>query len=211
MNGGDGRGSAGPIALFGTSADPPTRGHQALLEGLLQLYPAVATWASDNPLKQHGAPLEQRAALLGQLVAAIGDPRLSHRQELSSPWAITTLERATACWPGRELVFVVGSDLAPQVAGWKQAKAVLERCVLAIAPRAGFPLQPDSLEALETLGGRVITLNLEVPATASSAVRQNPDPSQIPTALVPLLLEHNLYGLTRSSLTRRLDRHLESP
>ncbi len=80
------------LALFGTSADPPTRGHQALLEGLLQLYPTVATWASDNPLKQHGAPLEQRAALLGQLVAAIGNPRLRHQQELSSPWAITTLE-----------------------------------------------------------------------------------------------------------------------
>ena len=196
----------GPVALFGTSADPPTRGHQALLEGLLQLYPQVATWASDNPLKQHGAPLEQRAALLGQLVAAIGNPRLSHRQELSSPWAITTLERAAACWPGRELVFVVGSDLAPQLPGWKQARAVLERCRLAIAPRTGWPLQPGSVKALEALGGRVITLNLEVPATASSAVRQNPDPSQIPAALVPLLLEHNLYGLTRSSHNRRLER-----
>jgi hypothetical protein len=42
-------------------------------------------------------------------------------------------------------------------------------------------------------------------------VRQNPDPSQIPAALVPLLLEHNLYGLTRSSPTCRLDRRLESP
>jgi nicotinate-nucleotide adenylyltransferase len=205
----------GSVALFGTSADPPTRGHQALLEGLLQLYPRVATWASDNPLKQHGAPLEQRAALLGQLVAAIDNPRLSHRQELSSPWAITTLERAAACWPGRELVFVVGSDLAPQIPSWKQAPAVLERCLLAIAPRAGWPLQAGSVEALEALGGRVISLNLEVPATASSAVRQNPDPSQIPAALVPLLLEHNLYGLTRSSHTRRLesrlDRRLESP
>jgi nicotinate-nucleotide adenylyltransferase len=211
MNGGGVQAGEGPVALFGTSADPPTRGHQALLEGLLQLYPTVATWASDNPLKQHGAPLEQRAALLGQLVTAIGNPRLRHRQELSSPWAITTLERAATCWPGCDLVFVVGSDLAPQVAGWKQAQAVLERCVLAIAPRAGFPLQPSSLEALETLGGRVITLNLEVPATASSAVRQNPDPSQIPAALVPLLLEHNLYGLTRSSPTCRLDRRLESP
>jgi len=194
----------GPVALFGTSADPPTRGHQALLEGLLQLYPTVVTWASDNPHKQHGAPLEQRAALLGQLVAAIGNPRLSHRQELSSPWAITTLERAAACWPGRELVFVVGSDLAPQIPSWKQAPAVLERCLLAIAPRAGWPLQAGSVEALEALGGRVISLNLEVPATASSAVRQNPDPSQIPAALVPLLLEHNLYGLSRSSNTRAL-------
>ncbi|MFZ8942044.1 MAG: nicotinate-nucleotide adenylyltransferase [Gemmobacter sp.] len=206
MSGGGIQAGEGPVALFGTSADPPTRGHQALLEGLLQLYPTVATWASDNPLKQHGAPLEQRAALLGQLVAAIGNPRLRHRQELSSPWAITTLERAAACWPGRDLVFVVGSDLASQVAGGKPAQPVLQRCVLAIAPRAGYPLQPSSLETLETLGGRVITLNLEVPATASSAVRQNPDPSQIPAALVPLLLEHNLYGLTRSSLPCRLDR-----
>ena len=99
MSGGGVEAGEGPVALFGTSADPPTRGHQALLEGLLQLYPTVATWASDNPLKQHGAPLEQRAALLGQLVAAIGNPRLRHRQALSSPWAITTLERAAACWP----------------------------------------------------------------------------------------------------------------
>lgn len=201
-----GEASEGPIALFGTSADPPTRGHQALLEGLLRLYPQVATWASDNPLKLHGAPLEQRSTLLGHLVAAISNPRLSHRQELSSPWAITTLERAAAYWPGRELVFVVGSDLAPQIPGWKQAQAVLERCQLAIAPRAGWPLQAGSVEALKALGGRVITLSLEVPATASSAVRQNPDPSQIPDALVPLLLKQNLYGLTCLSHTRRLER-----
>lgn len=44
------------IALLGTSADPPTRGHQVLLEGLLRRYGQVATWASDNPLKQHDAP-----------------------------------------------------------------------------------------------------------------------------------------------------------
>lgn len=185
----------GPVALFGTSADPPTRGHQALLEGLVQLYPQVATWASDNPQKQHGAPLEQRASLLNQLVAAIGDPKLSHLQQLSSPWAITTLERAAARWPGSELVFVVGSDLAAQIPNWKQAEAVLRACVLAIAPRAGWPLQPKQLEPLTELGGRVVILPLQVPATASSAVRQTPDPAQLPAALLPLLLEHNLYGL----------------
>jgi len=183
------------VALLGTSADPPSCGHQALLEGLLNHFPQVATWASDNPSKRHGAALEQRAALLAVLVRAIGNPRLELVQELSSPWAITTLERAAACWPGHELVLVVGSDLAPQIPSWKQGQAVLERCLLAIAPRAGWPRQPGSVEALEALGGRVISLNLEVPATASSAVRENPDPSQIPAALVPLLLEHNLYGL----------------
>ena len=100
-----------PIALFGTSADPPTHGHRALLEGLLQLYPRVATWASDNPLKQHTAPLELRMALLGALVEAIGDPRLSLEQPLSSPWAMETLGRARQRWPRRQPVFVIGSDL----------------------------------------------------------------------------------------------------
>ena len=56
------------IALFGTSADPPTRGHQALLEQLLHRYDRVATWASDNPMKQHGAALSVRAMLLTALV-----------------------------------------------------------------------------------------------------------------------------------------------
>ena len=59
--------TAAAIALLGTSADPPTRGHQVLLEGLLNRYGQVATWASDNPLKQHDAPLELRAMLLGEL------------------------------------------------------------------------------------------------------------------------------------------------
>ena len=49
--------TAAAIALLGTSADPRTRGHQVLLEGLLNRYGQVATWASDNPLKQHDAPL----------------------------------------------------------------------------------------------------------------------------------------------------------
>lgn len=195
MSNGVDKAAEGPVALFGTSADPPTRGHQALLEGLVQLYPQVATWASDNPQKLHGAPLEQRSTLLGELVAAISDPRLSHRQELSSPWAITTLERAAAQWPGSELVFVVGSDLAAQIPSWKQAEAVLKACVLAIAPRAGWPLQPKQLEQLTQLGGRVVILPLQVPATASSALRQTPDPAQLPAALLPLLLKHNLYGL----------------
>jgi nicotinate-nucleotide adenylyltransferase len=184
------------VALLGTSADPPTRGHQALLEGLLKHFPRVATWASDNPMKQHGAPLEQRAALLSALVAAIGNPRLELAQDLSSPWAITTLERAARRWPGAELVFVVGSDLAGQIPRWKEAAAVLQRCRLAIVPRQGWPLQDGQRQALLSLGGRVEVLPLPIPATASSQARRQPVREQIPAAVWPLLLQHNLYGLT---------------
>jgi nicotinate-nucleotide adenylyltransferase len=184
------------IALLGTSADPPTRGHQALLEGLLEHFPRVATWASDNPMKEHGAPLEQRAALLAAVVAAIGDPRLELAQDLSSPWAITTLERAAQRWPGADLVFVVGSDLAGQIPRWKEAAAVLRRCRLAVVPRGCWSLRERQLETLRSLGGVVEELPLRIPATASSLARRQPAPEQVAAAAWPLLLQHNLYGLS---------------
>ena len=39
------------IALFGTSADPPTLGHEALLSELTKIFPKVITWASDTLIK----------------------------------------------------------------------------------------------------------------------------------------------------------------
>jgi len=156
----------------------------------------VATWASDNPMKQHGAPLPLRRALLAALVEQIDNPRLHHLQGLSSPYAIVTLERARAHWPRAQLVFVVGSDLAGQIPRWKQAREVLGCCRLAIAPRQHWPLQSETRRELERLGARIELLPIPVPATASSLLRQTPDPGQIPGAVWSLLLEHNLYGLT---------------
>jgi nicotinate-nucleotide adenylyltransferase len=183
------------LALLGTSADPPTEGHRALLEGLADHYGHVATWASDNPFKQHGAPLELRARLLGALVAAIGDPRIQHVQALSSPRALITLERAAERWPGQSLVFVVGGDLAGQVPNWWKAAELLQRCRLAVVPRQGFALDAAALDAIRSLGGQPELVNLPVPATASSTIRHHPSPEQVPAALWAELVRHNLYGL----------------
>ncbi|MEB3360880.1 MAG: nicotinate-nucleotide adenylyltransferase [Synechococcaceae cyanobacterium] len=188
----------GPVALFGTSADPPTLGHRELLLGLRRLYPLVATWASDNPLKQHTAPLELRQRLLEAVVRAIGDPELQLVQELSSPWAVETLKRATQRWPDRPLVFVIGSDLVPQLPRWREARRLLAICRLAIAPRAGWSLEPADLERLRQLGATLEVLPLRIPATASSALREpraDSDSGQLPAELWPLLLQHNPYGL----------------
>ena len=165
------------------------------MAGLASTYGQVATWASDNPFKQHGAPLAQRAVLLQSLIDDLADPRISLRQELSSPRALTTLERAAALWPGRELVFVVGGDLAAQIPSWYRAAELLRRCRLAVVPRQGFSLDPAALEALRQLGGRPEVLALPIPATASSAVRAQPSPEQLPAAVWNELVKHNLYGL----------------
>jgi nicotinate-nucleotide adenylyltransferase len=192
--------SSEAIALFGTSADPPTTGHRKLLKGLLRFYPRVLTWASDNPLKQHAAPLAARQALLEALVTAIGEPRLQVAQDLSSPWAVETLERARRRWPGCEPVFVVGSDLLPQMRHWREARRLLLGLRVAVVPRRGWPLLAGDRQWLERLGARVEVLPLEIPATASSVVREQlaagESAALLPDELWPVLLQHNLYGLT---------------
>ena len=184
----------GELALFGTSADPPTQGHRALLQGLAAHYPQVRTWASDNPFKRHGAPLEIRATLLEAVVNGLADPTVQLAQELSSPRALETLQRARALWPDAALVFVVGSDLLPQLHRWYAVEAILAICRLAVVPRPGWPMEQQHLDALGRRGGRVELLPLQVPATASSQFRLHADPGLVPRELWPILQEGHLYG-----------------
>ncbi|MCP9771312.1 nicotinate-nucleotide adenylyltransferase [Synechococcus sp. Tobar12-5m-g] len=182
------------LALFGTSADPPTLGHRALLTGLAAHYPRVRTWASDNPFKQHGAPLEVRSALLQAVVDGLANPRLRLAQELSSPRALDTLERARAHWPEAPLVFVVGSDLLPQIHRWFAVETILGLCRLAVVPRLGWPIASTDLDALRQRGAQVDLVPLRIPATASSEIRLHPDPELVPVELWPMLQERHLYG-----------------
>ena len=41
------------IALFGTSADPPTIGHKKILEELSKIYAFTISYVSNNPQKKH--------------------------------------------------------------------------------------------------------------------------------------------------------------
>lgn len=187
------------VALFGTSADPPTIGHRAVLQALADRYPRVATWASDNPLKEHGAPLAIRADLLSRVVQDLADPRVELVQELSSPWAINTLASAARRWPDAALVLVVGSDLLGQIPRWRAADHLLPQLRLAVIPRRGWPPQPEDLATLQRLGARVEVLPLTIEASASSIIRDRGARgaeaiAQIPAEIRPVLLQHRLYG-----------------
>ncbi|MGK7889018.1 MAG: nicotinate-nucleotide adenylyltransferase [Leptolyngbyaceae cyanobacterium] len=168
------------LALFGTSADPPTAGHQQILRWLSYQYDHVIAWASDNPLKSDQTPLIHRAAMLRLLIHDIEPPRLNcHcRQDLSHRRTITTIERVRQEWPDANLTFVIGSDLVRQLPRWYQATQLIQQVKLLVVPRPGYHVQSDDLEVLQRMGATVAIANLQglpVSSTASrEAVRHNP-------------------------------------
>ena len=186
------------IALFGTSADPPTLGHQALLKELTKIFPKVITWASDNPDKKHQIPLLKRTELLKILVNKISHPKLELVQELSSPWTIYTLQKAAKLWPDASFTFVVGSDLAVQIPTWLNAKSVLSKAKIAITVRDGWPISTRQLKEIKKLGGEVELLPFKIPGSSSSSFRKSPQKGLLPSELIPALLEENLYGLSEN-------------
>jgi len=183
------------IALFGTSADPPTLGHEALLSELTKIFPKVITWASDNPDKKHQIPLLKRTQLLRILVQKISHPKLELVQELSSPRTIHTLKKAFQLWPEASFSFVIGSDLAMQVPKWLNAKSILSKVRIAIAMRDGWPISDVQLAKIKKLGGKIEILPFNIPESSSSKFRERPQEVLVPQELLPLLLEENLYGL----------------
>ena len=183
------------IALFGTSADPPTLGHQALLRELTTIFPKVITWASDNPDKKHQIPLFKRTQLLRILVQKISHPKLELVQELSSPRTIHTLKKAFQLWPKASFSFVIGSDLADQIPKWLNAKSILNKAKIAIAIRDGWPISDKQIEEIKKLGGEVELLPFHIPESSSSKFRDTPQEGLVPSEIVPTLIEDNLYGL----------------
>ncbi len=184
------------IALFGTSADPPTLGHETLLSELIKIFPKVITWASDNPDKNHQIPLQKRTQLLRILVEKISHPKLELVQELSSPRTIHTLKKALTLWPEANFSFVIGSDLTVQVPKWLNAKSIFNKATIAIAMRDGWPISDQQLEEITNLGGEINLLPFHVPESSSSKFRDRPQEALVPKELVPFLLEENLYGLS---------------
>ena len=183
------------IALFGTSADPPTLGHEALLNELTKIFPKVITWASNNPDKTHQIPLLKRTQLLRILVQKISHPKLELIQELSSSRAIYTLNKAFQLWPEANFSFVIGSDLAAQVPKWLNAKSIFSKAAIAIAMRDGWPISNNQIDEIQNLGGQIDLLPFNIPESSSSKFRESPQEALVPQELVPLLLEENLYGL----------------
>ncbi|MEO1466284.1 MAG: nicotinate-nucleotide adenylyltransferase [Cyanobacteria bacterium J06633_1] len=184
------------IALFGTSADPPTIGHQTILYWLSQHYDRVVVWASDNPFKQHQTPLPGRNQMLQLAIETLALDNINLYPELSDRFTLITVNRAREKW-GQEVDFslVIGSDILPQMPSWYRIEELLAQVRLAIVPRRGYRIEQTDLASLRELGGEYAIATLNAPQVSSSTYRLEKDRSLVTPAVRDYIYQHGLYGV----------------
>ncbi|HBB35277.1 MAG TPA: nicotinate-nucleotide adenylyltransferase [Cyanobacteria bacterium UBA8803] len=185
------------IALFGTSADPPTAAHKAILRWLSDCYDWVAVWASDNPFKSHQTPLEHRTKMLRVLISEIETSRynIGLHEELSSSRSLETVEKARKIWGERvELILVIGSDLVAQMPSWYQVEKLLSQVQLLVVVRPGYEINDAGLQALRKLGARVAIADFNTPAVSSTAYREYGDTNALTPPVEDYIHQEQLYA-----------------
>lgn len=184
------------IALFGTSADPPTAGHKTILNWLAQHFDWVAVWASDNPFKSHQTSLEHRSAMLLLMIQEINSPQqnLCLYPELSSPRTLETVARAKSMWGNAEFTLVIGSDLVEQLPRWYQVEDLLKQVQLLVVPRPNYPPQELDLWQLRRRGADVAIASLNAPDVSSTSYRETGDTQALTPTIEDYINRENLYA-----------------
>ncbi len=184
------------IALFGTSADPPTAAHQSILQWLSDHYDQVAVWASDNPFKDNQTPLEHRMAMLELVIHSLNlaQPNVRVYRELSDRRSLNSLEKAQKIWgEDADYSLVIGSDLVQQIPQWYRAQELFQAVTLLIIPRPGHPLNRKDLGKLKTLGATYEIAQMEAPEISSTIYRQTKDKTVIPDPVKDYIYQQKLY------------------
>lgn len=185
------------IALFGTSADPPTEGHQSIVHWLSDHFDYVGIWASDNPYKEHQTSLDHRMAMLKLLIDNIDPPRhniylsksLSHRRSLMS------VGKAKDRWGNKATYFlVIGSDLIKQIRQWYRIDELLAEVSILIIPRPGYAINESDLKALEEIGGKCEIADLNAPAVSSTAYRKHGNKNVLIQSIQDYIHQEKLYA-----------------
>jgi nicotinate-nucleotide adenylyltransferase len=193
------------VALFGTSADPPTIAHQEIISWLASQFDLVAVWAADNPYKEHGASLEQRSQMLELLIEEIKPPVDRYAQvyrSLSSKRTFESLITARKIWSDSEFMLTVGADLITQLPQWYRISELLAQVKLIIVPRTGNKIEPADLQRLKNLGAQIAIAPLSTPIISSTAIRNSHSIQGIVPSVARYIQQHNLYSIIDDSRDR---------
>ena len=181
------------IALFGTSADPPTIGHKKILEKLSEIYSFTITYVSNNPNKNHRENISIRSLLLKTLIEDLDNPKILFNQRVSSKWAIESIINCKKIYELDNLDFVIGSDLIKDIFCWKNFDKIVTEANFFIIVRKGYPVESSTLKMLETYKVKFKISTITIPNISSSKFRLNFNYSNLPTSLIDIVRKNNLY------------------
>ena len=185
------------IALFGTSADPPTIGHKKILEELSKIYDFTISYVSDNPNKKHRENLSIRSYLLKTLIKDLDNPRILFNQRVSSQWAIESIKNCKKIYKFNNLDFVIGSDLIKDIFCWKNFDKIVKEANFYIIIREGYLVESSTLKLLENYKVKFKISTIKIPNISSSKFRLNFNYSNLPTSLIDVIKKNNLYESTK--------------
>ena len=185
------------IALFGTSADPPTIGHKKILEELSKIYSFTISYVSNNPNKKHKEDISIRSHLLKTLIEDLNNPKILFNQSVSSRWAVESIKKCKKIYELNNLDFVIGSDLIQDIFCWKNFDKIAKEVSFFIISREGYPVESNTLKILETYKVKFKISNIKIPDSSSSNFRLNFNSSNLPTSLIDIVKENNLYESTK--------------
>ena len=185
------------IALFGTSADPPTIGHKKILEELSKIYGFTISYVSNNPKKSHVEDISIRSHLLKTLIEDLDNPKILFNQSVSSQWAVESIKKCKEIHEFNNLDFVIGSDLIKDIFYWKNFDKIILDVSFYIILREGYPVESNTLKMLETYKVKFKISTIKIPETSSSNFRLNFNCSNLPTSLIDIVKKNNLYESTK--------------
>ena len=187
--------STNHIALFGTSADPPTAGHQTILKWLAQHYNLVVVWASDNPFKKHQSSLQARSEMLNLIIREIKSANnIILDQSISDRKTLLTVQKAQQIWQNAKFTVVIGADLVQQITTWYQIEKLLKQVNILIIPRPGYAIKQSDLVKLKALGGQYTIANFSPPEVSSSSYRLQGNTNIITSAVEKYIESKDLYS-----------------
>jgi len=181
------------IALFGTSADPPTIGHKKILEELSKIYAFTISYVSNNPQKKHIEDISIRSHLLKTLIDDLDNPKILFNQKISSQWAVESIKKCKEIYKLNNLDFVIGSDLIKDIFYWKNFDKIILEVSFFIILREGYPVESNTLKMLETYKVKFKISTIKSPNISSSKFRLNFNCSNLSSSLIDIVKNNKLY------------------
>jgi nicotinate-nucleotide adenylyltransferase len=192
--------------VLGGAFNPPHVGHLLLAQearwqlGLERVLLMVTGQAPHKRIEAEPGPW---ARLELAEAAAAGEPGVEasalELEREGASYTYLTLEQLRAQQPGRELVLLLGADMAAGLSGWKRPERVVELARLGVVPRPGLDSGAVRSE-LERLGAAERAEMIEMPLCGASsteirkrAAAGRPLRHLVPEAVERLIEERGLY------------------